>query len=432
MPDLFEFSKINGMILPNRFIRSATWDGLATEEGATTTQMIDLMVKLARGGVGLIITGHAYVHISGQHQPGQLGIDREERVPGLRSLADAVHENGGKILIQLGYGGAYLSKSRLRNMTAQDLRALVVSYGKAAYRAKRAGFDGVQIFAAHGFLLSQMLCPRYNDRTDEYGGEIRNRARMLFQVTDEIKDIVGSDYPVLSKLNCRDFVEDGLTLEDSIETAAMLEERGIDAIELSGGLLNNPNLMKNDIHVEEDEAYFRNEARALKKKLSVPLMLVGGIRSYQTAERLLNDGTADYISMCRPFICEPDLINRWRDGNYSKSACISCNQCIEQAKGGNGIGCVPIEKSTPEAFFPQLTEFVPGSPPHEPGTGYQVSLGIEQRDADFIPVIKVQMIFEGEVLDRGPSFPLGSEDHEAVNKAINDLLKKHHRGNPVK
>jgi 2,4-dienoyl-CoA reductase-like NADH-dependent reductase (Old Yellow Enzyme family) len=425
MSHLFETSEINGMVLPNRFIRSATWDGLATDDGASTPQMVALLSNLAKGGVGLIITGHAYVHPHGQHQPWQLGIDREKLMPGLQSMADAIHENGGNIVIQLGYGGAYLSKSRLRNMTSQDIRTLVTSYGKAAERAKRAGFDGIQIFAAHGFFLSQMLCPRYNDRTDEYGGDIRNRARILLQVTQEIRNIVGPDYPVLVKLNCRDFVENGLTLEESIQVGAMLGEKGIDAIELSGGLLNNPNLMKAGIHIIEEEAYFQDDAKAFKKTIDVPLILVGGIRSYQTAERLINEGTADYISMCRPFISETDLINRWKAGDHNKSACISCNHCIEQTKKGEGICCVPLEKSAPEIFFPQVTRVVPASPPHDPGTAYQVSLGIEQRDADFIPVIKIQMLFNGEVLDRGPSFPLGSNDHETVNKAICDLLIKH-------
>jgi hypothetical protein len=227
------------------------------------------------------------------------------------------------------------------------------------------------------------------------------------------------------KLNCRDFVENGLTLEESIQVGAMLGEKGIDAIELSGGLLNNPNLMKAGIHTQEEEAYFQDEARAFKKKIGVPLILVGGIRSYQIAERLLIDGTADYISMCRPFISEPDLINRWKAGDHSKSACISCNHCIERTRKGEGICCVPLEKSAPETFFPQFTQIIPASPPHEPGAGYLVSLGLEQRDADFIPVVKVQMVFNGEVLDRGPSFPLGSNDHKIVNKAICDLFVKH-------
>jgi 2,4-dienoyl-CoA reductase-like NADH-dependent reductase (Old Yellow Enzyme family) len=194
-------------------------------------------------------------------------------------MTRAVHDRGGNIVIQLGYGGAYLSKSRVRNMSLQDILEVVKSFGQAAMRAKDSGFDGVQIFAAHGFFLSQFLCPRYNDRTDEYGGDIRNRAKVLMEVLQSVRNAVGQNYPVLVKLNCQDFVEKGLSLEDALQAGVMLEKGGIDAIELSGGILNNPNLMRNDINSEKDEAYFRDDARAFKEKIQVPLILVGGIRS---------------------------------------------------------------------------------------------------------------------------------------------------------
>ena len=150
-------------------------------------------------------------------------------------------------------------------------------FGQAALRAKRAGFDGVEIFAAHGFFLSQLLCPRYNDRTDAYGGDIENRARALMEVLQSVRNAVGPAYPVLVKLNVQDFVENGLTLQDSVRVGVMLQEAGIDAIELSGGLLNNPNLMREKIRSEEDEAYFKEQTRAFKEKIHVPLILVGGI-----------------------------------------------------------------------------------------------------------------------------------------------------------
>ena len=160
------------MVLSNRFVRSATWEGLATNDGASTSKLVDLMARLADGGVGLIITGHTYVRPDGQHSPWQLGIYKDELIPGLKAMTQGVHENGAKIVLQLGYGGAYLSKSRVRAMTVQDFQDLATAYGAAAQRAKTAGFDGVQIFAAHGFFLSQLLCPRYNDRTEQYGGAI--------------------------------------------------------------------------------------------------------------------------------------------------------------------------------------------------------------------------------------------------------------------
>jgi 2,4-dienoyl-CoA reductase-like NADH-dependent reductase (Old Yellow Enzyme family) len=230
-------------------------------------KLVDLMARIAAGGVGLIITGHTYVRPDGQHSPWQLGIYKDELIPGLKAMTQVVHENGAKIVLQLGYGGAYLSKSRVAKMTVEDIQELTAAYGVAAMRAKTSGFDGVQIFAAHGFFLSQLLCPRYNDRTDAYGGNIRNRARTLLEVLESVRNHTASDYPVLVKLNCRDFVDNGLTLEDSLQVGMMLEEEGIDAIELSGGLLNNPNIMQSKIDTEGVEAYFQNEARAFKEKI---------------------------------------------------------------------------------------------------------------------------------------------------------------------
>jgi 2,4-dienoyl-CoA reductase-like NADH-dependent reductase (Old Yellow Enzyme family) len=386
--------------------------------------MIDLVAKLADGGVGLIITGHAFVHQQGWHQPWQLGIHTDQFIPGLKATTDAVHEKGGKILVQLGYGGAYLSKSRVTKMTVQDLQEVFEAFGQAASRAKEAGFDGVQLFAAHGFFLSQMLCPRYNERTDAYGGDIHNRARALMEVLQSVREAVGPAYPVLVKLNAQDFVENGLTLEDSVRLGIMLQEGGIDAIELSGGLLNNPNLMREKIRSEEDEAYFKEEARAFKERIQVPLILVGGIRSYNVAKQLVEEGTVDYVSMCRPFIREPDLINRWKSGDRRKAACISCNNCIEQAKKGEGISCVPLEEAPAESFFPQVSEEIPASPPHPAGTRYRISIGLEQWDSNFIPVVKIQMVQDGRVCEGSPSFPLGTEDHAKVGKAIADLLDK--------
>jgi 2,4-dienoyl-CoA reductase-like NADH-dependent reductase (Old Yellow Enzyme family) len=425
MTTLFEKSEINGMVLSNRFIRSATWAGMATDEGGCTPQLIDLMSDLSAGGVGLIITGHTYVHPDGQHSPRQLGIHRDTLIPEFQNLTRSVHTHGSKVVLQLGFGGAYLSKARIRQMSASDIRELAAAYGQAAVRARKAEFDGVQIFAAHGFFLSQMLCPRYNDRTDDYGGKIANRARVLIEVLDAIRIAVGRHYPVLVKINCRDFVENGLTLEDSVQVARMLEKAGIDAIELSGGLLNNPNIMRSKIETEDSKAYFQSEARVFKETIHIPLILVGGIRSYETAKQVVDQGLADYISMSRPFIREPGLIKRWRAGDRHEAACISCDNCFEPLKKGEGISCVPLEPEAAETFFPQLSEIVPASPPHPPGTGYKISIGLEDWESNYIPVVKIQMIYNEKTSDRSPSFPLGSQDHLKVTQAIADLLKKH-------
>ncbi|MBW2482017.1 MAG: NADH:flavin oxidoreductase [Deltaproteobacteria bacterium] len=429
MDALFEKSSINGMVLSNRFVRSATWAGMATDEGACTPQLIRLLTDLAAGEVGLIITGHAYVRQDGQHSPWQLGIHRDAVIPAFRDLTHAVHEHGSKIVVQLGYGGAYLSKSRVRSMSAEDFEALAQAYGQAAVRARRAGFDGVQIFAAHGFFLSQLLCPRYNDRTDDYGGNIVNRARGLIEVLEAIRNAVGMDYPVLAKLNCRDFVENGLNLKDSVQVASMLEKAGIDAIEISGGLLNNPNIMHSKINADGNQAYFQSEARVFKETIHVPLILVGGIRSYDTAKQLVDEGYAEYISMSRPFIREPGLIKRWRTGDRREAACISCDNCFEPIKKGEGVSCIPSELQEAQKFFPQLSEIVPASPPHPPGTGYKISIGLEDWESNYIPIVKIQMIYNERTLERGLSFPLGTQDHQKVSRTIADLLEKHANSN---
>ncbi len=424
MNTMFEPGRIGTLSVANRFVRSATWEGMADDTGACTSKLVNLMAELARGGVGLIITGHTYVHEYGRHSPWQLGIDRDELIPSLEKMTRAVHDQNGKIAVQLGYGGAYLSKSRLRSLAVSDIREIVKAYGKAAVRASTADFDAVQIFAAHGFLLSQFLCPRYNDRTDLYGGSIENRARILLEVLAAVRNEVGPDYPVLVKLNCRDFVDNGLNLQDALHVGVMLEERGIDAIELSGGLLNNPNALRHTIDSEKNEAYFQNEALAFKEKVKVPLMLVGGIRTYNTARRLIADGVADYISMCRPFICEPDLVKRWQSGDLAEAACISCNNCVEEVKAGHGVSCVPRKEPEAETFFPQITETIPASPPHPPETNYKIAIGLEQAGAEFTPVIKVQMERNGKVLEQAPYFPLGSDDYERISRIIAELAEK--------
>ena len=364
MTELFEHSTINGMKLANRFVRSATWEGMAADDGACTPKLIDLMVELAKGGIGLIISSHAYVSPAGQAGPWQLGVYNDALVPGLAAMAKAVHDNGGKIVLQLAHAGFFanakltgqtpmapsnvegFSKSARQEMTAEDIRDVVQAYGAAAKRAQNAGFDGVQIHAAHGYLLSQFLSPAFNRRNDAYGGDIRQRATALVEVLQQIRHTVGREYPVLVKMNCRDFIENGLVAEDSLEVATMLEAEGIDAIELSGGVLVGGKLSPSRVGIKsaEKEAYFQDDARAFKKKVDVPLILVGGNRSFQVAERLINEGIADYISMCRPLIREPALINRWRAGDLSKATCVSDNMCFKPAMKGDGIYCLTEER----------------------------------------------------------------------------------------
>ena len=369
MSKLFETSEINGMKLANRFVRSATWEGMAADDGACNPRLIDLMTGLAKGGVGLIISSHAYVSPEGQAGPWQLGVYDDKLIPGLEDMTTAVHENGGKIVMQLAHAGYFanpkltgqtpmapsnaegFAKGPRQEMTADDIQGVVKAYGAAARRAQTAGFDGVQIHSAHGYLLSQFLSPAFNQRQDEYGGDIGNRARALVAVLREVRQAVGKEYPVLVKMNCQDFIENGLQPEDSLQADKMLVENVIDAIELIGGVLISPKLSPSRMGIksEDKEAYFQNEARAFKEELNVPLILVGGNRSFQVAERLVDGGVADYISICRPLIREPGLINRWKSGDLSKSACLSDYMCFGPAMKGEGIYCLTEEREKKKA-----------------------------------------------------------------------------------
>lgn len=364
MDRLFESSEINGMKLKNRFVRSATWEGMASPDGAVTPKLIETMSALAKGGVGLIISGHAYIRQDGQASPWQLGVYKDELITGLREMAAAVHEAGGRIIMQLAHAGHFavenltgqtplvvsnyegLAKTPRKELTAQDIGDLVATFADAARRAKSAGFDGVQVHSAHGYLLSQFLSPAFNRRSDIYGGSIENRARIHVETVKAIRNVVGSDYPVLIKMNCRDFTENGLGLEDALIAANLISDAGLDAIELSGGILTGGKLSpsRSGIKSADKEAYFREELRAFKKQIEIPLILVGGNRSFEVAEQLVEEGSADYISMCRPFIREPDLIARWKTGDRRKAECKSDNLCFMPALEGKGIYCVTRER----------------------------------------------------------------------------------------
>jgi 2,4-dienoyl-CoA reductase-like NADH-dependent reductase (Old Yellow Enzyme family) len=336
---------------------------MATENGAMTPKLIDLMTELARGGVGLIISSHAYVATKGQAGPWQLGVYGDDLIPGLLEMTKAVHDNGGKVVLQLAHAGYHASskitgelpvspsavegiaKSPREELTIQGVQEVVSAFAQAAVRAKSANFDGVQIHAAHGYLLSQFLSPLYNHRIDEYGGSIQNRARAILDVLKAIRQLVGPDFPVLIKLNCQDFYENGLVLDDALRVGELLVDAGIDAIELSGGLFINEKLKPSrmGIHSPEKEAYFRDEAKTFKENLNVPLILVGGNRSFEVAEQMVSSGTADYISLSRPLIREPGLVNRWKSGDRSKSECLSDNKCFGPAMSGKGITCVMLK-----------------------------------------------------------------------------------------
>ncbi len=350
--------------MENRFVRSATWNGMADKEGFSTKEIAALLVELARGKVGLIISGHAYINREGQAGPGQLGIYSDRHIDGFLRMTEAIHSAGGKIVLQLAHAGCHadpsltesepLGPSVMKNeqgpfcraMTEQEISRIVVDFGHAAIRAREAGFDGIQLHAAHSYLMSQFLSPFYNKREDDYGGSVEKRARIVLEVLSRVRSEVGNDYPVIIKMNSEDFVDGGFSIDEMLQTSAMLEKAGIDAIELSGGTRYSGKYgsVRQDTPItEEEEVYYLKAARRYKEHIKIPLMLVGGIRTYKVAERLAIEGVADYISLSRPLIREPHLIERWEAGDTRKATCIYCNLCMKAAREEHRLYCVVEE-----------------------------------------------------------------------------------------
>ena len=365
MAKLFETTAIKSMKLANRFVRSATWEGMAGTDGSCSQGLIDVTAGLAEGGVGLIITGHAFVSPEGQAGPWQTGVHSDAMLPGLGSMTAAVHRSGGKVALQLAHAGCYGFASGTgieavgpsagiagktppcRELTPDEILNVCAAFGRGAGRAKAAGFDAVQIHAAHGYLLSEFLSPFFNRRTDGYGGSIGNRARIVLEVLHSVRTAVGEGYPVVIKLNSQDFIDGGLSVEDMLAVAALLEQGGIDAVEMSGGTIYASGqysaVRAGFLATPQQEVYYRDAALRFKERIAVPLMLVGGIRSLEVAEALFDDGIADYISISRPLIREPGLINRWRAGDRRRAGCLSENHCFGPLMRGEGLGC-PVRK----------------------------------------------------------------------------------------
>ncbi len=362
MKEMFESTSIKGMSLANRFIYSATWDGCADDKGFCTQRNIDMLMERVNGGVGLIITGMAYVKPEGKAAPWQLAACGDEYIDGLAKLAGAIHDAQGKVVLQLAHSGCYAPSAltghealgastndtdkfpQCREMTLQEIGQVVEAFGKAAGRAKKAGFDGVQLHGAHGYLLSQFLSPFFNKRTDNYGGSIENRARILVEALKAVRNEVGEEFLVFVKINSQDFVEGGLTEDEMLQVCAMLKNAGVDAIEMSGGTVYASGAFSccriGALDTPEKEVYYRNSAIRFKEKVTVPLMLVGGIRSPEVAGKLVSEGLADYVSLCRPLIREPKLIKRWKDGDTAPAACIYCNGCFGPGLKGEGVQCI--------------------------------------------------------------------------------------------
>ncbi|MDO8670265.1 MAG: NADH:flavin oxidoreductase [Dehalococcoidia bacterium] len=357
MLKVLEPASLCGMELHNRFVRSATMEGMADPEGAVTGDFVKAYEDLAAGKVGLIVTSAAYVSIAGKSLHNQVGIHNDEMIAGLRRVADVAHRHGSKIVPQLSHAGgmsSYLFKEGKaalapsvikgrqpqRELTEDDLEQIIEEFALAAVRSRLAGFDGVQLHGGHGTLLPQLLSPHGNFRQDRWGGSLANRCRFHLELIRRVRAAVGADYPLMMKFGVVDDKPEGLTLDDGIATLKAMAGIGLNAVEISGGMgsgkLGYSRVVNDDIN---EDVYYRERTAAAKRATSIPVIMVGGIRYLETAEEILDSGDADFISISRPLVREPDLIRRWTSGDYKRARCISCNKCITSATTGDPLEC---------------------------------------------------------------------------------------------
>jgi len=370
MKQLFDATQIGPMKLKNRLWRSATWLGMADDKGHVTERLQQAYLDLAKGGVGTIITGYAFVLEEEQPNPGMLGIYDDSFIPEYADFVRKLKAEGANVVMQIVYGGSttnFQVEGRTiwgpsavphpafgtvpTEMTKENIDTVVQAFAQAARRVKAAGFDGVQIHGAHSYLFSQFLSPYYNRREDEYGGSIENRARIIFEALAAIRTEVGDEYPVFIKMHCSDeWDEHGLTVEESGFVAKELEKRSITGIEFSGGnfdLKNYPGKMaiRKGIIKEEKQSYFAEKTAKIAEELTVPVISVGGHRTPKVLEGILNSSSIEYVSLSRTLHSEPDMVNRWASGDHGKPRCVACSKCW--APGGNV--CVLDRKEKKEA-----------------------------------------------------------------------------------
>lgn len=370
---LFEPISISQLSIPNRFVRSATHEWLALDDGTPTPQIGDIYEVLAKGGVGLIITGYSYVNPQGKSSAKQQGIYDDRFIVAYRGIVKRVHAHGAKIVAQIVHGGRQslvsednpvaLAPSAVidtssgitpREMTESEILATIEDFAQAALRVKKAGFDGVQLHCAHGFLLSEFISPHTNRRGDRWGGSVENRTRIIVEIIRRIHELVGGigvdgencgkgkegsgdeEFPILVKLNAMDGLDGGLDAPDSVEIARILADNGVCAIEVSGGIMEaGPVMSRSGINSADKEAYFKEYAKMIRDAVDIPIILVGGIRTRGVMESLIEGGYADMIAMSRTLIREPDLVAKLESGEVDGASCVSCNKCFDP----RGIRC---------------------------------------------------------------------------------------------
>jgi 2,4-dienoyl-CoA reductase-like NADH-dependent reductase (Old Yellow Enzyme family) len=382
----FQLGNLN---LPNRFIKTATSEGMSPG-GLPSPRLLEWHRKMAAGGVAMTTLAYCAPSFEGRTFPDQL-VMREEIIPFLEKFTRAIHAEGAAASIQLSHCG-YFSKMRSPDgkaprgpsrtfnaygtfqgipfspaMTSGDIRKTIRDFAAAAYQAKSSGFDAIELHAGHGYLLSQFLSPTINRRRDGYGGPLQNRARLSLEIVREMKKKLGPDFPVLVKINMNDGFPGGLEEEEAIAFGKLLEQEGVQALILSGGytsrtpfyLLRGGRPLLDMVRAEKNvfqklgmlafgpflvrkypfrPAFFRKQALRFRKALTLPLVYVGGLLGREEIERVSRDGF-ELLALGRALIHDPDFVRKLKAGALERSGCTSCNRCITEMDR-RGVRCV--------------------------------------------------------------------------------------------
>ena len=344
-------------------VRAGTSETAAADSGEITDKLVDIYEALARNRVGLILSGHMFCHPRGRYATRQVGIHEDGMLPGLARLVDAVHRYDGKIFAQLAHAGSQsravgsrpLAPSPIPNAltgrmveaaSEAEIQEAIASFAAGASRAAQAGFDGVHIHGANGYLISEFSSSLTNQRGDKWGGSAEARDTFFLEVLKAVREAVPSNMAVTVKLGLQDAVPGGMQLAEGVRRGEVLAAAGADAIEVSCNAMRLPSdsakeyvavgptrafsdlLLHRLLSPPHPEAYFLEPARMLKQRVSKPIILVGGLRTPATMERIVSSGDADFVALARPFIREPDLVVKLAEGRRGPVACTSCNLCL--------------------------------------------------------------------------------------------------------
>lgn len=311
--------------LKNRLVMPPMATSKSEEDGSVSEDILEYYDEKSNGGyIGLIIVEHSFVTKQGKASDRQLSLAEDRVVEKLKKLSEIIHKNGSKVVVQINHAGS-AAKSSVTGMkvvgpsavkhpgreevpeelTKEEIKNIVAEFKNAALRVKLAGFDGVEIHSAHGYLLSQFLSPLTNKRTDEYGGDIKGRCKLHLEIIKAVREAVGEDFPILLRLGASDYMEGGLTIEDSKVAAQYFERAGVDMLDISGGFCGY------NVPGNKSQGFFAPLSKAIKNVVSIPVIVAGGVTEAEAAERLLADGDCDLVGVARAI---------YKDSNWAKNA----------------------------------------------------------------------------------------------------------------